>query len=204
MRKATVAREFRASTTADCRTGRTMPGNKRVLLHHARLSPLSLNADTGQPDPALRHCRRVDLWDGLNYKVELNQIGASSPPMIVGDVAVIGNAMQGGASPRTTDNVPGHIRGYDVRTGKMLWIFHTIPKAGELGIETWENNSWKNNGNTGVWAPMSADPELGYVYLPVETPTSDYYGGHRHGDNFSETALSVSTRKPANASGTTS
>jgi quinoprotein glucose dehydrogenase len=159
-------------------------GNKRVLYITPGYHLISLNAETGKPDAAFGKDGVVDLWEGLDYPVELNQIGASSPPMIVGDVAVIGNAMQGGTAPRVTSNVPGHIRGYDVRTGKMLWIFHTIPKPGEFGIETWENNSWQNNGNTGVWAPMSADAELGYVYLPVETPTSDYYGGHRHGDNL--------------------
>ena len=99
--------------------------------------------------------------------------------------------------------MPGYIRGYDVRTGKKLWTFNTIPQPGEFGNETWENDSWKYTGNTGAWAPLSADEELGYVYIPVETPTGDFYGGHRLGDNlFSATASSASTREPASASGT--
>jgi quinoprotein glucose dehydrogenase len=81
-------------------------------------------------------------------------------------------------------NVPGHVRGYDVRTGERLWTFRTIPRPGEFGNDTWENGSWEYTGNTAVWAPISADEELGYVYLPVETPTGDYFGGHRHGDNL--------------------
>ena len=76
------------------------------------------------------------------------------------------------------------MRGFDVRTGKQLWTFHTVPQPDELGVETWQNDSWKETGNTNVWAPMSADEELGYVYLPVSTPTNDYYGGHRPGDGL--------------------
>ena len=81
------------------------------------------------------------------------------------------------------------ITGYDVRTGKRLWIFHTIPQEGEFGNETWGNDSWKYTGNTGVWTPFSADPELGYVYLPVEAATGDFYGGHRPGDNLFSQSL---------------
>ena len=92
--------------------------------------------------------------------------------------------MLGGTAPATMKQVPGYIRGYDVRTGKLLWTFHTIPQGTEFGVETWQEESWKYTGNTAVWAPMVADPELGYVYLPVETPTGDYYGGHRPGDNL--------------------
>jgi quinoprotein glucose dehydrogenase len=91
--------------------------------------------------------------------------------------------------------VPGHIRGYDVRTGKRLWTFHTIPQAGEFGADTWEKESWKINGNTGVWTMMSADLELGYVYLPVETPSHDFYGGHRLGDNlFAESLVCLDAK----------
>src|SRR5438552_12807725 len=79
---------------------------------------------------------------------------------------------------------PGDVRGFDVRTGRLVWVFHTVPECGEPGVETWQNNSWKYTGNTNVWAPMSVDEELGYVYLPVSTPTNDWYGGHRLGDNL--------------------
>ena len=84
------------------------------------------------------------------------------------------------------------MRGYDVRTGEFKWRFHTIPQEGEEFNETWENDSWKTVGNTNVWAPMTADQALGYVYLATSTPTSDYYGGLRHGDNvYSESLICV-------------
>jgi quinoprotein glucose dehydrogenase len=92
----------------------------------------------------------------------------------------------------THDNTKGLVRAFDVRTGKKLWTFNTIPRPGEFGNDTWENNSWATNGNTGVWTQMTADEELGLVYLPVEDPTSDYYGGHRPGDNlFGDSLVAV-------------
>ena len=96
-------------------------------------------------------------------------------------------------------NAKGMVRGYDIRTGKRLWIFHTLPKRGEFGYDTWLENSAEFNGNTGVWAQMSADAELGLVYVPVEMPTGDYYGGNRPGNNLfadSLVALDVKTGKP--------
>ena len=84
---------------------------------------------------------------------------------------------------------PGDVRGFDVRTGQKLWTFHAVPGPGEVGHETWENESWKTVGNTNVWTMMSADEELGYVYLPFSPPANDYYGGHRHGDNLFSDAL---------------
>ena len=98
---------------------------------------------------------------------------------------------------------PGDVRGFDVRTGEQRWIFHTIPQAGEFGNETWKNDSWKTTGNTNVWTMMSADEELGYVYLPVSTPTNDYYGGHRLGDNlFADSLVCLNSQKPGNGFGT--
>ena len=92
----------------------------------------------------------------------------------------------------THNNTKGLVRAFDVRTGKLLWTFNTIPRPGEFGNETWENGSWATNGNTGVWTQITADAELGLVYLPVETPTSDYYGGQRPGDNlFAESLVCV-------------
>jgi quinoprotein glucose dehydrogenase len=159
-------------------------GNGRVLLITAGYPLIALDSKTGTPIPDFGAAGVVELWDGLDRKVEINQIGSSSPAMIVGDVAVIGAAMLGGTAPATMKQVPGYVRGYDVRSGKLLWTFHTIPQGTEPGVETWLENSWQYTGNTAVWAPMSADPELGYVYLPIETPTGDYYGGHRPGDNL--------------------
>ena len=97
---------------------------------------------------------------------------------------------------------PGDVRGFDVRTGEELWAFHSIPEEGEVGVETWEEESWKHNGNANVWTLMSADEELGYVYLPFSTPTNDWYGGHRPGDNlFAETLVCLDA-KTGRGSGT--
>src|SRR5262249_22502243 len=92
-------------------------------------------------------------------------------------------------------NVKGYVRGFDVRTAKRLWIFHTIPGAGEFGNDTWEKDSWSYTGNAGVWAQVSVDEELGVAYLPVELPTGDYYGGHRPGSGlFGESLAPVALR----------
>ena len=87
---------------------------------------------------------------------------------MVRDVIVVGAALLAGTAPASKANTPGYIRGYDVHTGKKLWTFRTIPQPGEFGNDTWENDSWKYTGNTGAWAPLAADEELGYVYIPVE------------------------------------
>ena len=106
----------------------------------------------------------------------------TSPPVIIRDVIVVGSSVMDWWRRRPSP--PGDVRGFDVLTGRQLWTFKTVPQAGEPGVETWEKDSWKEAGNTNVWAPMSADEELGYVYLPVSTPTNDYYGGHRPGDGL--------------------
>ncbi len=163
----------------------------RILYITAGYRLISLDAATGHPDPTFGDQGVVDLFDGLDRpRPEIGQIGASSPPMVVGNVAVIGSALS--AFARTRENIAGFVRGYDVRTGERRWIFHTIPLPGELGNETWENDSWLYTGNAGAWAPMAADPELGYVYLPLETPTNDLYGGDRPGDNlFAESLVAL-------------
>ena len=163
----------------------------RILYITAGYRLISLDAATGRPDPAFGDQGVVDLFDGLDRpRPEIGQIGASSPPMVVGNVAVVGSALS--AFARTLENIAGFVRGYDVRTGERRWIFHTIPLPGELGNETWENDSWRYTGNAGAWAPMAADPELGYVYLPLETPTNDLYGGDRPGDNlFAESLVAL-------------
>lgn len=158
--------------------------DSRILFISPGYHLIALDAKTGRPASGFGIDGVVDLWDGLDRKVEPSQIGSSSPPMIVGDVAVIGAALQGGTAPRSKTNVPGYVRGYDVRSGKLLWTFHTIPQGSEFGNDSWEQDSWRYTGNTAVWAPISADLDLGYVYLPTETPTGDYYGGHRPGDNL--------------------
>lgn len=154
---------------------------------------VSLDAKTGIPDPEFGNNGIVDLMVGLrnadDERYENVDIGASAPPFVMNDVIVVGAAHATGGRPRSMSNVKGDIRGFDVHTGELLWTFHTIPEQGEVGYESWLENSAEYTGNVGVWAPMSGDPELGHVYLPVEDPTGDYYGGHRPGSNLFSSSL---------------
>jgi quinoprotein glucose dehydrogenase len=170
---------------------------ERILFITPAYFMVALDAKTGRPFPDFGRDGVVDLKEELDRPVDplKDAIGSSSPPIIIGEVAVVGAALPAGGQPPTKEMPPAHVRGYDVRTGKRLWIFHTIPYAGEPGNETWEGDSWKYTGNTGVWTTFSADPELGYVYLPTESPTGDYYGGHRLGDNlFSESIVCLDAK----------
>ncbi|HET9948562.1 MAG TPA: PQQ-binding-like beta-propeller repeat protein, partial [Longimicrobiales bacterium] len=122
-------------------------------------------------------------------------ITTSSPPLVVNGVIVVGNSAHPGGGYSRIENVPGDVQAFDARTGEHLWTFHTIPRAGELGNETWENDSWRYVGNVNVWAPLSADPELNLVYLPTDAPTNDYFGGHRPGANlFGNSLVAVDLR----------
>ena len=155
---------------------------------------VALDAKTGELVHAFGTNGIVDLKTDFDQTIDLEKapVGLHATPMIARDVVVIGAAFETGANPRSRENVKGYIRGFDVRTGKRLWIFHTIPRPGEFGNDTWEKDSWSYTGNAGVWAEMSADPELGLVYLPVEMPTHDYYGGQRPGAGlFGESIVAV-------------
>jgi quinoprotein glucose dehydrogenase len=115
------------------------------------------------------------------------QIASSSPGVVIGDVFVVGNSSIHGYYPIRLNNIPGYIRGFDIRTGKQLWRFNLIPQPGEFGAETWKNGSvpgTKGVGKNDAWAPYAADPDLGLVYIPVGMPLMDEYGGHRPGDNL--------------------
>jgi quinoprotein glucose dehydrogenase len=115
--------------------------------------------------------------------------------VVARDVVIVGAAHRSGGVPRSRSNVKGYVRGFDVRTGKRLWIFHTIPRPGEFGNDTWEKDSWSYTGNAGAWGQISVDEELGLAYLPIELPTSDYYGGLRPGNGlFGETLVAVDLR----------
>lgn len=152
---------------------------------------IALDARTGREVTSFGKQGIVDLKTGLP-RVDDPQSpppGSSSPPVIVGDTLVVGVAFSAGGAPRRKEAVPGYVRGYDVRTGALKWTFRTIPQPGEFGNETWLENSWSYTGNTGVWAPFTADLERGYVYLPVEASTGDFYGGQRPGDNLFSDAL---------------
>jgi quinoprotein glucose dehydrogenase len=119
----------------------------------------------------------------------LGYITSSSPPIVVNDVLVVGNSAEQGYNQTRRENVPGDILGYDARTGKYLWKFHVIPRPGEFGHETWENDAWRWTGDISSWAPMSADPERGLVFIPTNGATMDYYGGFRPGDNLFSTSV---------------
>src|SRR5688572_6432496 len=172
--------------------------DRRVIYVTPGYRMLALDARTGAPIPSFGRNGAVDLKLEADQEVDLDtgELGLNATPLVVGDVIVVGAAHRPGSAPRTMRNAKGYVRGYDVRTGKRLWIFHTIPKRGEFGYDTWLEGSAEFNGNTGVWAQMSADAELGLVYVPVEMPTGDYYGGNRPGDNLfadSLVALDVKT-----------
>ena len=158
---------------------------ERILLMTRGYQLVSLDAKTGLPDPKFGKNGVIDLYQDFDQPPPADGvISSTSPAVVVKDVVVIGAAMVGGTAPRSKENTKGYIRGFDVRSGKRLWTFHTIPQPGEFGNDTWQNDSWSYTGNTSVWSPFSADDELGYVYLPVESATGDYYGGHRPGNNL--------------------
>ena len=155
---------------------------------------VALDAKSGIRVPGFGRDGIVDLKLDDDQEMDLvtGEVGLHAAPVIAGDVVVIGAAHLPGSIPKRRNNEKGYVRGYDVRTGERLWIFHTIPKPGEPGSETWEDGSAENTGNAGVWAQMSIDEELGLVYLPVELPTGDYYGGHRPGDTlYGESVVAV-------------
>lgn len=158
---------------------------QRVIVITRGYHMVSLDAKTGLPDPAFGRNGIVDLYEDFDQPTPKDgTISSTSPAVVVNNVIVVGAALQAGTAPRSKANTKGYVRGYDVRTGKRIWTFHTIPHPGEFGNETWLNDSWAYTGNTAVWSPFSADEELGYVYLPVESPTGDFYGGHRPGNNL--------------------
>jgi quinoprotein glucose dehydrogenase len=155
---------------------------------------IALDARTGMRIQSFGNNGIVDLKLEMDQQMDLvkGEVGLHSAPVIAKDVIIIGAAHLPGTAPRSKSNEKGYVRGYDVRTGKRLWIFHTIPRPGEFGNDTWLNDSWSYTGNAGVWAQMSVDEELETVFLPVELPTGDYYGGHHHGNNlFSESLVAV-------------
>jgi quinoprotein glucose dehydrogenase len=134
----------------------------------------------------------LKLDDDQQIDLETGEVGLHAAPVVAGDTVIVGAAHRASGSPRTTNNVKGYVRGFDVRTGKRLWIFHTIPQKGEFGYDTWLDGSAETTGNGGVWGQISVDEELGMAYLPVELPKGDEYGGHRPGDGlFGESIVAV-------------
>ena len=169
----------------------------RILYVTPSYQLVALDATNGRPVSGFGLNGVVDLKKGLGDYVDpiKSVIGSTSPPIIVGDVVVVGSCFPAGLAAPSRKEVRGDVSGYDVHTGKKLWLFHSIPQEGEFGNDTWGNESWKYTGNVGSWPPLSADPELGYVYLPMEAATGDFYGGHRPGDNlFSQSLLCLNAK----------
>jgi glucose dehydrogenase len=167
--------------------------DRRILFGTGDGYLICLNAETGKPIPSFGHEGRIDLTRGLGRQVDRHLYGVSSPPIICRDVVVMGSKVND--VPLVPEMPPGDVKGFDVRTGKLQWIFHAIPRAGEFGNETWKGDSSKTMGAANVWTMMSADDELGYVYLPFSTPSDDHYGVRRPGDGlFGESLVCLDAR----------
>ncbi|MCI0536473.1 MAG: PQQ-binding-like beta-propeller repeat protein, partial [Verrucomicrobiales bacterium] len=169
----------------------------RILFATADARLIALDAATGKKIREFGADGEVNLRTvGLPRPVPdrpASLYGVTSPPLVTGNVVVVGSYIEDRTRMRVMPR--GDVRGFDARTGKHLWTFHTIPLEGEFGVETWENDSWRNAGNTNVWAPMSADDELGIVYLPGSCPSNNYYGGARHGANlFGNTIVALDAK----------
>jgi quinoprotein glucose dehydrogenase len=167
---------------------------------------IALDADTGAPLPGFGgqvpvegfpETGVVDMLTDLGHEFdpyygipkEVGYITTSSPPIVVNDVIVVGNSAEQGYNQSRIENVPGDILAYDAKSGDFLWKFNVVPRPGEFGNETWGNDSWQYVGDVSSWAPISADAELGLVYIPTNGGTIDFYGGHRPGDNLFGTSL---------------
>jgi quinoprotein glucose dehydrogenase len=155
---------------------------------------IALDAKTGRKVAGFGRSGIVDLKLEMDQDIDLEsgEVGLHAAPIISNNVIVVGAAHLPGGTPKSRTHEKGYIRGYDARTGKRLWIFHTLPQKGEFGNDTWLQDSWSYTGNVGVWAQMTIDEELGMLYMPVELPTGDYYGGHRPGNGlFGESLVAL-------------
>jgi len=169
-------------------------GDERVFYVTIGYQLIGLNAKDGVPLKDFGVNGIVDLKKDADQTLDPidGEVAWNGAPVVAKNVILVGAAHRTGTIPESRSNAKGYIRGYDARTGKRLWIFHTIPLAGEFGNDTWLEKSWEYTGNTGVWTQITVDEQLGIAYLPIEMPTGDYYGGHRPGDNlFSESLVAV-------------
>jgi quinoprotein glucose dehydrogenase len=168
-------------------------GKSRRVFINARWKLVALDARTGAPIPSFGNAGEVELVKDLRRPVNKLHYTNTSPPVVYGNVVIVGNGV--GDRLRYRNDVPGDVQAFDVRTGKRVWSFKTIPDSGEYGWKTWEDGSYKYMGHTNVWAPMSLDAKRGLLFLPVSTPTNDWYGGDRKGDNlFAESVVALDAR----------
>jgi quinoprotein glucose dehydrogenase len=170
-------------------------GDDRIFVVTPGFHLVALNAKTGHPITSFAEAGTIDLFKELGFQGDLTgTIGSSSPPVVSHDVVIVGPALLEGSRPKSKANTKGDVMAFDARTGKKIWTFHTIPRQGEFGYDTWIKGA-DYTGNAGVWTAFSVDEELGYVYLPVEAATGDYYGGHRPGNNlFTSTLVCVDVK----------
>jgi quinoprotein glucose dehydrogenase len=167
---------------------------ERILYVTPGYQLVALDAKTGIRVPGFGTNGIVDLKQNNDQTIDplSGEIGLHATPVVARNVVIVGAAHRSGGVPTGKTNIKGYVRGFDVRTGKRLWIFHTIPEPGEFGNETWEKDSWVYTGNAGVWAQISVDEQLGLAYLPVEMPTGDYFGASRPGSGlFGESVVAV-------------
>jgi quinoprotein glucose dehydrogenase len=169
-------------------------GDERIFYVTSGYQLVGLNAKTGDPLKDFGVDGVVDLRKDNDQTLDLESadISWNGAPVVARNVIIVGASHRAGTAPRSKEAPKGYVRGFDARTGKRLWIFHTIPRPGEFGNETWLNDSWSYTGHTGVWTQLTVDEDLGIVYLPIEIPTGDYFGGHRPGNNlFGESLVAV-------------
>jgi quinoprotein glucose dehydrogenase len=176
---------------------------ERIIMVTTGYRLKALNARTGVPIAGFGKNGVVDLKEDFDQDLSrfasadgdaltMADVGLHASPVVAGNTIIVGAAGREGTTPAVMNNVKGYARAFDVRTGKRLWTFHTIPRPGEFGNDTWLKDSWATTGNVGVWTQIAVDEELGLAYLPVETPTNDYYGGQRPGNNlFAESLVCV-------------
>lgn len=165
-------------------------GEERIFFATNDSTLWSIDVGSGQPDTNFGDNGRIDLSLGLGREIDKSQYGVVSPPLVTNNRVVVNSIVLDGG--RSKEMPPGHVRAFNPITGELEWMFKTIPQAGEFGNDTWEDGSWEYSGNTNSWTIMSSDDELGIVYIPIGTPTNDWYGGLRKGDNlFAESLVAV-------------
>ena len=157
-------------------------GDRLRIFLNSRDRLICLDAKTGEPVKSFGTDGAISLVEGLKWQVDPKQYTNTSPPLVFRNLVIVGN----GVADRLVypKDPPGDVRAFDARTGKKVWTFHTVPQLGEYGVETWEEQSWKITGHTNVWAPMTLDERRGLLYLPLSTPSNDFYGGRRPGQNL--------------------
>jgi quinoprotein glucose dehydrogenase len=165
--------------------------DERIIVPTFDAYLIALDARSGELIPSFGLQGRVDLMEGLRGpEIKRLDYFQSSPAALYRDTLIVGSSITD--RPSRKRHTPGDVRGYDVRTGALQWVFHTIPERGELGTDSWENEAWRYTGAANVWGPMTVDPQLGLVYMTTSTPTNDLYGGHRRGDGlFAESLVAL-------------